>query len=128
MPANPPAACLSAVPDYGQVTDVATATSLGPMLDGYYDLHRLDKALGRLYLLTDSRTSSADTQLESYHAAALTLVGTERLPRFQIQSIRRRKQQVGWLCIAMHVDPPSLNSGFLEYPQGSPTHRYFCPA
>ena len=73
--------------DYGQVTDVATATSLGPIvLDGYYDHIASDKALGRVYLLTNSRTAPGATQIESYDAATLTLVGIGRLPRFQIQS------------------------------------------
>ena len=73
--------------DFGQVTDVATATSLGPIvLDGYYDNLASDKALGRVYLLTNSRTASGATQIESYDAATLALVGIGRLPRFQIQS------------------------------------------
>ena len=73
--------------DFGQVTDVSTATSLGPIaLDGYYDYIASDKALGRVYLLTNSRTASGATQIESYDAATLTLVGIGRLPRFQIQS------------------------------------------
>ena len=73
--------------DYGQVTDVATATSLGPIvLDGYYDYIASDKALGRVYLLTNSRTAPGATQIESYDATTLTRVGIGRLPRFQIQS------------------------------------------
>ena len=72
--------------DFGQVSDVATATSVGPIvLDGYYQYIASDKALGRVYLLTNSRTDIGSSQIESYDAATLTRVGIGRLPRFQIQ-------------------------------------------
>jgi hypothetical protein len=87
--------------DYGQVTDVATATSLGPIvLDGYYDYIASDKALGRVYLLTNSRTTSGATQIESYDAATLTRVGIGLLPRFQIQS--------NWAARATRFGPNGL--------------------
>ena len=73
--------------DYGQVTDVSTGTSLGPIvLDGYYNNIASDKALGRVYLLTNSRTTPGATQIETYDAATLTNIGMGRLPRYQIQS------------------------------------------
>jgi len=71
--------------DFGEVSDIATASSLGPIvLDGYYQNIASDKALGRVYLLTNLIGGAA--QIESYDAATLTRVGTGRLPRFQIQS------------------------------------------
>jgi hypothetical protein len=75
--------------DYGQVTDVTSATSLGPIvLDGYFQNIAADKTLGRVYLLTNSRFYSGAMQIESYEAASLTPVGIGRLPAFQIQSNR----------------------------------------
>ena len=71
--------------DFGEVTDVATATSLGPIVpDGYFEYVASDKALGRVYLLTNSRIHTGATQIESYDAATLARVGIGRLPAFQI--------------------------------------------
>jgi hypothetical protein len=73
--------------DFGQVTDTSTGTSLGPLaLDGYYYNIASDKTLGRVYLLTNSQTTSGASQIETFDAATLTLIGKNRLPRYQIQS------------------------------------------
>jgi hypothetical protein len=75
--------------DFGQVTDIATATSLGPIvLDGYYENIASDSTLGRVYLLTRARAGYGNAQIESYDAATLTRIGIGRLPAFQIQSNR----------------------------------------
>jgi hypothetical protein len=73
--------------DFGQVTEVATATSLGPIvLDGAYQNIAADRTLGRVYLLTHAPTNYGITQIESYDAATLTRIGIGRLPVFAIPS------------------------------------------